>query len=649
MSPLEAVHDLAIFYQLKDDTQVAMSLHEPPTASGEQVRLKVFRRNQGIELSDMIPMLENLGFRVLEEHPFRIEPQDEDAVWMQDFMLSYRARAAGSPDIASVKAEFSDAFYAIWKNDAENDAFNRLVVGTGLHWREVSVLRAYARYLKQLGTAFSLDFIADTLIRYSHLAKALVLLFLSRLDPQMSDADTSEPLRKEIEQGLDTVAGINEDQVLRLYIDLIMATRRTNFFLQGAGRRGPPTLALKIGTRDLSFVPFPRPEFEIFVYSTRVEGVHLCAGKIARGGIRWSDRVEDFRTEILGLVKAQQVKNSVIVPTGAKGGFIARKASVAGDRDAFLREGQEAYKLFIGALLDVTDNLSGDELVHPQDVKALDGDDPYLVVAADKGTASYSDTANSISAQRNFWLGDAFASGGSQGYDHKKMGITARGAWIAVQRHFRELDINIQETPFDVVGIGDMSGDVFGNGMLLSPVIRLVAAFNHVHIFIDPDPDPAASWAERKRLFEMPRSGWTDYDSGLISAGGGVFSRSQKRIPVSAAMAARFDISEPQISPDQLIKHLIKARVDLLWNGGIGTYVKAKSETHANVGYRACEALRVNGSDLRCRVFGEGGNLGMTQLGRIEYCHAGGICNTDFIHNAAGVDCSDHEVNLRFY
>lgn len=645
MTPLEAVNDLELFRHLKTHEEVAMSVHQPPTAKADRVRLKMFRRQSGIELSDMIPMLEHLGFRVLEEHPFRITPENEELIWMQDFVLSYRAKTRNYPEISSIKTQFREAFHAIWLGLAENDGFNRLIVSAGFDWRQVSLLRAYARYMKQLGTSFSLDFMAETLVNQVEVTRHLLELFGLLLNPDERDDEAAASCVESIQQALEQVSSLNEDQLLRHYLELIQATRRSNFYQ--LYRRKDFCLALKLATREISCAPDPRPEFEVFVYSTRVEGVHLRGGHVARGGIRWSDRAQDFRTEVLGLVKAQQVKNSVIVPTGAKGGFIARKASPSAGREAFLEEGKAAYRLFIGSLLDISDNLKADEVIHPEGIVARDEDDPYLVVAADKGTATFSDLANEIAESHDFWLGDAFASGGSQGYDHKKMGITARGAWVAVQRHFRELGLNTQTDDFSVIGIGDMAGDVFGNGMLLSKTLRLLAAFNHQHIFFDPNPDSQASWVERKRLFDLPRSSWADYDSALISQGGGIFERSAKYIEVTDPMRELLGIESDRITPDKLINALLKAPVDLLWNGGIGTYVKATGQSHADVGDRANDLVRVNGNELRCRVFGEGGNLGMTQRGRIEFCQQGGICNTDFIDNVGGVDCSDHEVNIK--
>lgn len=653
----EAVDDLKRFIDLKDDSELAISFFKDGSDAPDMMRLKLFRREASLELSDLIPMLENLGFRVLVEHPYRIESADGTLIWMLDFRLRFVLDLRGPLDVDAVRSNFVAAFLAIWHERSESDAFNRMVLGARLDWRSVVLLRSYARYLKQIGVQASQGFIAEVLSRHLDITRNLIALFRTLFDPRLAGSESRSErslhkreeragrLREKIVEALDDVANLNEDQVLRAYLELINATQRTNFFQLDLEGQPKSWLSIKVATRELEQAPEPRPAYEVFVYSPRMEGVHLRNGKVARGGIRWSDRPEDYRTEVLGLVKAQQVKNAVIVPLGAKGGFVVKHPPV--DRDAWLLEGKECYRTLIRGMLDITDNVVGSKICHPDQVVCRDGDDPYLVVAADKGTATFSDIANEISKEYSHWLGDAFASGGSHGYDHKKMGITARGGWVAVQRHFRELGLNVDTDPFTVVGIGDMSGDVFGNAMLLSKKTRLVAAFNHQHIFIDPDPDPEPSWKERQRLFGMSRSSWEDYKSNLISSGGGVFSRSSKSIPVSPEMQECFQIEEKQLTPTELINRLLKAPVDLIWNGGIGTYVKSSEESHSEVGDRANDYLRVNGEDLRCRVFGEGGNLGITQLGRIEFAHHGGICNTDFIDNSAGVDCSDHEVNIK--
>ncbi|MFX4228738.1 MAG: NAD-glutamate dehydrogenase [Porticoccaceae bacterium] len=650
-SPLQAVHDLDLVRNLAEEDEISLCLFHEPGAPEDELRLKLFHLKNSLELSNIIPLLENLGSRVLVEHPFRLQPHEKQDIWVHDFTLRQALPKNHPLDISAVRQAYHDAFRAVWLGQAESDGFNRLVFSARIDWRTVALLRAYARYLKQLGLPFSFDFIAHALGSHLNLCRELVALFHCYFDPRRQEKEShtrfAENLTMGIKAALDEVDNLNEDQVLRSYMDMINATLRTNFFCRDSQGNPPPTIAFKVNTKQLEFAPEPRPEYETYVYSPRVEGVHLRGGKVARGGIRWSDRQEDFRTEVLGLVKAQQVKNAVIVPTGAKGGFVARNAFSLSSREEFLQEGEACYRLFIEGLFDLVDNRVGDDVVPPEQVIRRDDDDPYLVVAADKGTATFSDIANEISQRRHFWLGDAFASGGSQGYDHKAMGITARGGWVAVQRHFRELGRNIQEEPFSVIGIGDMAGDVFGNAMLLSRQIKLVAAFNHQHIFIDPNPDTETSWQERKRLFDLPRSSWEDYSSELISKGGGIYKRSAKSIQLSAETRKALGIDQVRLTPNELIHLLLKAPVDLIWNGGIGTYVKSLEESHGDVGDRTNDSLRVNGADLRCRVFGEGGNLGMTQLGRMEFCRKGGICNTDFIDNSAGVDCSDHEVNIK--
>ncbi|MEM8499438.1 MAG: NAD-glutamate dehydrogenase [Pseudomonadota bacterium] len=654
----EAVEDIACIAALAEDEELGVRFFNEPGTADDIMRLKLFRRHTNLELSDMIPMLENLGFRVLGEHPHQILPRDNFKIWMHDFTLKFTMDIQGALDVGAVREHFRKALLAVWHKQTANDGFNRLVLGARLDWQSAALMRAYAHYLKQLGSPFGLIFIAEVLSRHLEITRNLIALFKFKFDPRLYATETPqedkqrqrnervERLTEKIIQELDSVANRNEDELIRYYLQLMLATLRTNYFQTTDTEQSRPYLSLKLATQSLDFAPQPRPMFEIYVHSPRFEGVHLRGGKVARGGIRWSDRFEDYRTEVLGLVKAQQVKNAVIVPTGAKGGFIARGASMAGGRDAWFKEGIECYKLFISGLLDITDNRRDGQITRPEGVVCADGEDPYLVVAADKGTASFSDTANALSADYGHWLGDAFASGGSNGYDHKGMGITARGAWVAVQRHFRELAINVQKQSIDVIGIGDMGGDVFGNGLLLSEQVRLVAAFNHLHVFIDPDPDPAVSFAERQRLFEQ-RGGWADYNADLISKGGGVFERSSKTIPLSSEMQVLLASTDSSLAPDKLINKLLKADVGLIWNGGVGTYVKSSTESDSQVGDRANDSVRVTGAELRCKVFGEGGNLGLTQLGRIEFCQNGGICNTDFIDNAAGVDCSDNEVNIK--
>lgn len=648
--PHSAVVDMRHLMSLGDETPLVMSFYQPLQQGDDLLHCKLYHADSPLQLSDVLPILENLGLRVVGEFPYRLRRADGKEFWIHDF--AFTKPQGVEVDIQALNSVYQDAFIHISTGQAENDAFNRLVLMAGMPWREVALLRAYARYLKQIRLGFDLAYIANTLVNHVDIAKELVRLFKTRfyLARKMSKqdmADKQEKLEQAILDALDNVAVLNEDRILRRYMDLIKATQRTNFYQTQANGEPKRYFSFKLTPRAIPDIPRPVPMFEIFVYSPRVEGVHLRGGKVARGGLRWSDREEDYRTEVLGLVKAQQVKNAVIVPVGAKGGFIPRRLPVGGTRDEIQAEAIACYRIFISGLLDITDNLKEGAVIPPTNVVRHDPDDPYLVVAADKGTATFSDIANGIAKDYNFWLGDAFASGGSAGYDHKGMGITAKGGWVSVQRHFREKGINVQEDTVTVIGIGDMAGDVFGNGMLLSEKLAVVAAFNHMHIFIDPNPDVAASFAERKRLFELPRSSWSDYNAKLISKGGGVFERSLKSIAISPEMKARFDIKADKLNPTELIHALLKAPVDLIWNGGIGTYVKASSETHTDVGDKANDGLRVNGNELRAKVFGEGGNLGMTQLGRVEFGLKGGAGNTDFIDNAGGVDCSDHEVNIK--
>ncbi|MCA3220721.1 MAG: NAD-glutamate dehydrogenase [Burkholderiales bacterium] len=587
-----------------------------------------------------------------QREPSLARPTGGESTWVHDFELEL---AVGPEiDLEPVRPLFEDAFARVFEGQIENDDFNRLVLRASLSAQEIVILRAYAKYMRQIGFALSQSFIESTLAAHPMIARQLVHLFKLRFEPAQQETGAEQAQQLAIEAALEKVSNLSEDRVLRQYVALIRATLRTSYWRTNKDGERRTYLSFKFDPAQIPGLPEPRPMFEIFVYSTRFEGIHLRGGKVARGGLRWSDRPEDFRTEVLGLVKAQMVKNTVIVPVGSKGGFVLKKAPPASEREAYLAEGVACYKDFLRGLLDLTDNLVGGKVVPPPQTVRHDGDDPYLVVAADKGTASFSDYANAVSAEYGHWLGDAFASGGSVGYDHKKMGITARGAWESVKRHFREMGVDTQTTDFTVVGIGDMSGDVFGNGMLLSTHIKLVAAFDHRHVFIDPSPDPARSFAERERLFALPRSSWADYNAELISKGGGVWPRSAKSVPISpeARAALGIDGAAQAMTPAELIHAVLKAPVDLLYNGGIGTYVKASSESHAQVGDRANDAIRVNGSQLRCKVVAEGGNLGCTQLGRIEYAlnggnGAGGRINTDAIDNSAGVDTSDHEVNIK--
>ncbi|MGD1217372.1 NAD-glutamate dehydrogenase [Streptomyces krungchingensis] len=655
-TPRAAVADLVHLQALTQDASkdFALSLYEPVGAAPGERRFKIYRTGEQVSLSAVLPALNRMGVEVTDERPYELRCSDRTTAWIYDFGLRLPKSTNGNGDALGDdgRERFQEAFSATWTGEAENDGFNALVLSAGLNWRQAMVLRAYAKYLRQAGSTFSQDYMEDTLRNNVHTTRLLVSLFEARMSPdrQRAGVELTDALLEELDAALDQVASLDEDRILRSFLHLIKATLRTNFFQEALGGKPHEYVSMKFDPTAIPDLPAPRPAYEIWVYSPRVEGVHLRFGKVARGGLRWSDRREDFRTEILGLVKAQMVKNTVIVPVGAKGGFVAKQLpDPSVDRDAWLAEGIRSYRTFISALLDITDNMVGGEVVPPVDVVRHDGEDTYLVVAADKGTATFSDIANEVAESYNFWLGDAFASGGSAGYDHKGMGITARGAWESVKRHFRELGVNTQTQDFTVVGVGDMSGDVFGNGMLLSEHIRLVAAFDHRHIFIDPTPDAETSYAERRRLFELPRSSWADYDTELISAGGGVFPRTAKAIPVNTHIREALGIESgvAKMTPADLMKAILQAPVDLLWNGGIGTYVKSSAESHADVGDKANDAIRVDGADLRVKVVGEGGNLGLTQLGRIEFAQQGGKINTDAIDNSAGVDTSDHEVNIK--
>jgi glutamate dehydrogenase len=646
-SARSSIGDIQRIRALRRSGEPIISLYRPPEAPDDFVRGKLLS-GEGVSLSDVVPTFEHMGAKVVDERPYEVSPAGEDPVYIYDFGLRCDAQ-----EIELARAEFEAAFLGVWRGELEDDGFNALVIRARLTGREVSIIRAVARYLRQAGIAFSDAYIIDTVVGNPSVAALLVKLFQARFHPEAHDASGAELIAEEIERAIDAVRSLDEDRILHSFLAVVQAMLRTNYFRAGPDDAPPLELSFKLDPSRVPLLPEPRPRFEVFVYSPRVEGVHLRGGKVARGGLRWSDRREDFRTEVLGLMKAQMVKNALIVPVGSKGGFVVKRPPRSGGREALLEEGIACYRAFLRGLLDVTDNISGAAIVSPDRVVRYDDDDPYLVVAADKGTATFSDIANEVSAEYGFWLGDAFASGGSHGYDHKQMGITARGAWESVKRHFRAIGIDVQSRGFSVVGIGDMSGDVFGNAMLLSPHIKLVAAFNHLHVFVDPDPDPAASWAERRRLFELPRSSWSDYDASLISAGGGVFERTAKSIPISSEARAALGIQDEQLAPARLISAILRAPVDLLFNGGVGTYVKASTESQAEAGDKANDALRVNGAELRCRVVGEGGNLGLTQRGRIEVALRGGpdgagaLINTDAIDNVAGVNCSDHEVNIK--
>ena len=639
--PGDAAHDILRICRLENAGQRDARLYRLDEDGPTRLRVKTYRLGDVIPLSDAVPVFENFGFRVLEEHPSAL---DEGRLgYIHAFLLETRSgEAAAVLDRADLVAR---AIAQVLEGKAENDPFNQLLVSTGLAQRDVILLRAWFRYLRQIGLSYSMVTVVEALRRAPDVTKALMVLFEALHDPGFKGP--REAAAKEAEQavrdGLAQVAAIDEDRILRLFHGVVSAMLRTNAFAPA----GQEALAFKLDSARVPGVPAPVPWREIWVYSPRVEGIHLRGGPVARGGLRWSDRRDDFRTEILGLMKAQLVKNAVIVPTGAKGGFYPKQLPPVSDRDTWLAEGTESYRIFIRALLSVTDNLAGTKVVHPEGVTIRDRDDPYFVVAADKGTATFSDIANTIALDRGFWLGDAFASGGSNGYDHKAMGITARGAWVSVQRHFAELGIDVQTQPIRVAGVGDMSGDVFGNGMLLSKAIKLVAAFDHRHIFLDPDPDPARSWEERQRLFGLPRSSWDDYDRSLISEGGGILPRGQKSIPLSPQVRDLLGLDGEETDPATLMTAILKAQVDLLWFGGIGTYIKARSEGHGEVGDPANDPVRINGCDIRAKAIGEGANLAVTQAGRIEFAQAGGRVNTDFIDNSAGVDCSDNEVNIK--
>jgi glutamate dehydrogenase len=650
--PETAVSDIRTLERLSAERRVAIDFVPGAGAEPHELGLKVFHLGGPIPLSTRVPILEAMGFRAVSETSFEIAPagDGEGAVVLHDILL---ARADGEPvDLERAKGALEAAFMAVWGKRAESDALNALVLTAGLAWREVAMLRTVSRYLRQAGISFDQPYLAQTLVAHADIARDLVALFHARFDPAKGDRAGREAASAEIvariEAALATVKSLDEDRILRRFLNVVLSALRTNFYQVGPDGQPKPAIAIKLDSKALDGLPDPRPMVEITVHSPRVEGVHLRFGRIARGGLRWSDRPQDYRTEVLGLVKAQQVKNAVIVPVGAKGGFVPKALPSPSNRQAFMEEGVAAYKLFVSSLLDVTDNLDASGKVTVREgVVRWDGDDPYLVVAADKGTATFSDIANELSDRYGHWLGDAFASGGSAGYDHKKMGITARGAWECVKRHFREMDRDIQAEPFTAAGVGDMSGDVFGNGMLLSEKTRLVAAFDHRDIFLDPDPDASKSFAERKRMFELPRSSWADYDRALISKGGGVFSRQAKSIPVSPEARAALGFDKAQATPHELMTAILKAPVDLLWFGGIGTYVRASSETDADAGDRANDAVRITGADLRAKVIGEGANLGMTQCGRIEAAEKGVRLNTDAIDNSAGVNSSDVEVNFK--
>ncbi len=652
-APARALIDIEKIEQLSTEVPVGIDFFGTDQGPAQELQVMLYQLHEPISLSRRVPVLENLGFAVISEQTFELAiTKGGEKVTLFLHQLLLETANGEQIDLKTHQRRLEECFLAIWRGDAGNDLFNRLILEAGLDWREAALMRAYGSYLRQISAPFGQIYLAQTLGQHGGIVRDLVLLFHRLFDPasgksiEERDAEAL-PLIERTERALDNVASLDEDRMLRRMLNLVQATIRTNFHQQPTHLTGGATIAVKIKSEHVDAIPAPAPFAEIFVTSPRFEGVHLRGGKIARGGLRWSDRPQDFRTEILGLAKAQQVKNAIIVPQGAKGGFVPRNIAKGASRDVMMSEGVTCYRSFICNLLSVTDNLKDSEVIPPKDVVRLDGDDPYLVVAADKGTATFSDIANELAVSRDFWLGDAFASGGSAGYDHKKMGITARGGWEAVKRHFREMNIDIQTTPFSVIGVGDMSGDVFGNGMLLSRQIKLLGAFDHRDIFIDPAPNPEASWEERTRLFDLPRSSWQDYNRELISEGGGIFSRSAKSIPLSAEMQRLLGTTQKAASPTELIRLLLKARADLLWFGGIGTYIRASTETDEDANDRANDAVRINALELNAKVIGEGANLGITQLGRIEFAMAGGRINTDAIDNSAGVNSSDMEVNIK--
>ncbi|TIS46403.1 NAD-glutamate dehydrogenase [Mesorhizobium sp.] len=641
-----ALADAGRIARIGPDNAIAIDYYRHADQKPHQAALKIHHYGSPVALSRRVPVLENIGFRVISERTFEVGDEGSGKVFIHDMELenSY----GKTIDLTDGGALFEDAFLSVWRGDVDNDGYNGLAQTAGLWSGEITILRAYGRYLQQAGIPQSQDFLAAALNRYPEIARGLHQLFVARLGPtaETEGVVAAKHLKAKVKDALEEVPNIDDDTIIRRYLNLIEASLRTNHFVADTKAKGQ-SLAIKLDSQAVEGLPAPRPWREIFVYGSEVEGVHLRFGPVARGGLRWSDRAQDYRTEVLGLVKAQQVKNAVIVPVGAKGGFYPKKLPMSAGRDAIFEAGTSAYKNFVSSLLSITDNIGIDGVIPPAGVVRRDQDDPYFVVAADKGTATFSDTANAISEKHGFWLDDAFASGGSAGYDHKKMGITAKGAWEAVKRHFREMNRDIQASSFSVIGVGDMSGDVFGNGMLLSPATRLIAAFDHRDIFIDPDPDMVASMAERRRMFALPRSSWQDYDKSKLSEGGVIVSRSQKSITLPAAAAAAIGLVKTTATPVEIMNAILKAPVDLLWFGGIGTYVRASGESNADVGDRANDAIRVTALDVRAKVIGEGANLGVTQRARIEFGMNGGRCNSDAIDNSGGVNCSDVEVNIK--
>ncbi len=642
----QSVFDIEKTEQALTDNKLQLDLYRPENVDLRQLRLKVYNPGKPLNLSDVMPILQNLGLRAISELPFELKPQDtEHSVWIHDFLLE-TPEMEDVIAIGDVKKNFERGFSKIWTRDMESDGLNRLILSANINWHEITILRTYVRYMKQIRSPFSRPYTEKALTENPKISRMLVDLFKSYHDPahgKRSDKLVAE-CTKNIANALNKVESLDQDRILRTITSLIEATLRTNYFQHLEDGTAKPYLSIKLDSALVPDMPEPRPYREVFVYSPRVEAIHLRGDKIARGGLRWSDRHEDFRTEVLGLMKAQMVKNAVIVPMGSKGGFVVKTPTHS--REEFMEEGIECYKMLIRGLLDLTDNRKGTKVIPPKGIVRRDGDDPYLVVAADKGTASFSDIANGIARDYGFWLDDAFASGGSAGYDHKKMGITARGAWESVKLLFRQLNHDTQTQAFDVVGVGDMGGDVFGNGMLLSKQIQLIGAFNHLHIFCDPEPDAATSWKERKRLFDGVK-GWGEYDKKLLSKGGRIYDRNEKTLTLTPEIQKRFDLDKDKVTPNELLRAILKARTDLLWFGGIGTYIKSSSETHADVGDKASDSIRIDATDIRTKVIGEGANLGVTQLGRIEFSEHGGMLNTDFVDNSGGVNSSDLEVNIK--
>lgn len=636
----QALHDIAKIEEVLNTKMVDLDLFRTQGSPNRYLSLKLYSPAITLSLSDILPVLENMGLKVIEEYPFEITVQDR-SIWIQDLVVEIPA-SLQTLDVSLIRRAFEACLKLIWAGHVEDDSLNKLIILAGLNCREIAILRSYVRYLRQTASPYSLSYVEQALTDYPVIAKLLVGLFNAHFDPNPhSKGKAIVPgILAAIDQNLQSVKALDQDRILRNLTSLIESTLRTNFF------QNKPWISLKFDSSLVPELPDPRPYREIFVYSPRVEGIHLRGDQIARGGLRWSDRNEDFRTEVLGLMKAQQVKNAIIVPMGAKGGFIVKKPPVTGGRPAFLEEGKECYRIFIRGLLDITDNQKSGKIIPPKHVVRRDDNDPYLVVAADKGTATFSDIANALSLEYDFWLGDAFASGGSHGYDHKAMGITARGAWESVKRHFHELGLNTQTESFEIIGVGDMGGDVFGNGLLQTKTSKLVGAFNHLHIFCDPNPDPAAAFKERERLFREVK-GWDHYNEKLLSKGGRIYSRADKSLKLTPEIQKRFEISKPEVTPIELMRAMLMAKTDLLFFGGIGTYIKSSKETHQEVGDRSNDVIRVHGQQIRARVIGEGANLGMTQRGRVEYAEQGGRLNTDFIDNSAGVDTSDHEVNIK--